>query len=123
MRPSDIAEHPIVGAREVRAAPEPFEGGGGLGRKRHAPDAPALGRGLDPHAHRSSDGHRVAGEVDVAPAQREQLALAQTRICGDPDELRVLGVPGDLGGVGLVVLIGVRVGLVVARLGVACLFG
>jgi hypothetical protein len=40
------------------------------------------------------DGERGPPEVDVAPAQREQLALAQTRVRGHANDLGVLLILG-----------------------------
>jgi hypothetical protein len=92
----EVAEHAVAGCREVLAPTQSVQCDRRLVGERDATNTPALGRGLDSQAHCSSDGERVAGEVHVRPAQREQLAQAQAGVCGDADEVGVLGVLGNL---------------------------
>ena len=76
------------------------------------PDAPALGPGLNAGRQRAGDGDDAV--ADVAPAQRSQLALAQSGVRGNPNELGVLCVlfAGCVAGGGpvAVLALGERVG-------------
>jgi hypothetical protein len=92
-RPSELVhEHEVFRRREVLPPADPVERGGCLVRERDAADLSRLRRGLHTRAHRAFDGQRVAGEVDVAPAQREQLAKSQAGIACDAHKLGVLMV-------------------------------
>ena len=67
---------------------------GSLIGERHSANTPRLGGRFDSRAHRPRDRQRRPCEVDIAPAQREQLTAAQARIGGDANKLGVLPVLG-----------------------------
>ena len=88
-----IAEDVLVGSRVVGAAAETVQRAGGLVRPRDLPEASALGRvGLDVGRQGARDDQLAAEELDIAPAQRDELALTQAGIGGDADQFGVLGV-------------------------------
>lgn len=106
--PERIAEHEIVGAGEVLAPAHAIQRRCGLIGERHPPSVPGLRRRFDARAHGAGDIQRRPGEVNVVPAQGQQLALPESRVGGDSDDLGVLMILGVQCLAALVLLVDIR---------------
>ena len=84
------AEDEVVLVGEVLALAEPRERLGDLGRHRDRADLAGLRRGQVAVGVAGSDADGRAGEVDVSPAQRDELALAEAGERGGEEDRGVL---------------------------------
>src|SRR4051794_30606954 len=81
-----VAEHVVFGPMRKRPLAEPIELDERLVDEGNAADLPGLRQALSPPGHRRPDEERAISEIDVAPAQREQLAHAQASEAGHQQE-------------------------------------
>ncbi len=94
-RPAEhVAEHPLIGRGDIRAAADVIERSSGLIGQRHPAHTAGLGRRLDSGAHGACDRQGLSLELHVAPALRQQFAETQSGVGGHAHHLGVLEVLG-----------------------------
>ena len=94
MLSGETGEDQAVLPRELLALRKPRERLSDLGRERHGSHLAGLRRGERASRVARADVHDAPGEVDVAPAQREQLAAAHARKGRGEEQRGVLHVRG-----------------------------
>ena len=86
----DAREDEVVVGRPVLAVGEPGEGGRDVGCHRDRADVAALRRREAAAGEGPADAHARGGEVDVSPAESDELAAAEAGERGREEDRRVL---------------------------------